>query len=221
MRPGQGLAHLLIGQPEIAERIMRALSLKGALPQYLDEEFQATMLAEDFTKQEYSYLRRETLWGAGLFAPAVAAETALAVVGPRNNSFRTTLIVVESVLIQNQNGVATSFRYGLIDTAHSGSAAATSDGSPRDDRSAKATRSFAAVGVGSNAAAITTFSNSQFVILPASGSILIPGPWIISNGEGPAAGSQVNFAVWGTVVNQTVQCAFQWHERTMLASEIA
>lgn len=218
MANGEGLADLLLGQPEVSERIMRALALKGALPQYLAPEFQPQVIAEDLNKPEFSWLRRETLWGAGLFAPAVVGETSLVTLGGRTNAQRAVIGTVEYVIITNQNAAVTSFRYGLIDQAHQGSAASTSDGSPRDDRQAAQTKSFFGVGIGSNAGVITTFTNSQFVLLPASTSLYIPGPFILTLGNS-AAPAQCTFAVWGTALNQSVQASFQWRERAMLVTE--
>jgi hypothetical protein len=218
-----GLAALLLGQPDLSERLMRALGLKGTLPQFLDRKFSPGVTVEDLTKPEYSWLRRETLWEAGQAVPAVAADFGVGTVGPKSGmAGRTTIFVVEQVTLSNTAATATSLRFGLISTANIGSAAPTGSGAPRDDRYAGAAvnQSVAGVGSGSNNASPTTFTSTSFVLL-AAGQTLgpFPGPWVLTNGVGPTAASQVLFGVWGTEINKAFSFHVVWRERLMLSSE--
>lgn len=201
---------------------MRALALKGQLPQYLDPEFQASINLADLTDAEFRYLRRETLWEAGLTQAAVVGEFGVLVVGPKNNSTRTTLGVIEEVIVQNIAGSATSLRVGLISTANTGSAANAGAGVPRDDRYAGASnQSVFGVGVGSNAVSPTTYTNTSFIRLGVDAIATVKGPWVLTNGVGPTAASQVLMGVWGTEVNKALQAHFIWRERALLTTELS
>lgn len=225
-KPLPGLAHLLLGQPDISERLMRALALKGALPQFLGQEFDASVTVEDLTAPEFGYLRRFLPWQAGQAKGAVVGEFSMLTLGPRTNQLRNALAVCDYITISNQNAAAQSFRYGLVPESAIGSSAPVSNGEPMDDRVTanqplNSVQPIYGVGVGSNAVDPLTQGppNAGFVRLGVDQTVLIPGPWIITCAANSTAAARQVLAIWTQSVNLSVAGNFKWRERGLLATE--
>lgn len=218
-----GLAHLLLGQPNLSESLMRALALKGALPEYLAREFQASVNLLDLTTREFQYLRRVNSWLAGINQVAVVGEFGIAVLGPRATQGREAIAVVDSVMIENTSGGSASFRYGLIRNNNVGSAAPTSNGIPLDDRIGPLSGTpfpnpIFGVGGGSQVAdPAITFAGH--VSLPVSSSIELNVSAVLT-GLMTTTGLRTYFGVWATSPNIAFACNFRWRERELLPSEI-
>lgn len=211
---------LLIGQPEISERLMRALTLKGALPQHVDGRIGGSITVMDLTQPDYSWLRREQRFLGGSSQGAVVGEFGIAVLGPRPGSVRSTLCVAYAD-IQNQTGAAGLFRYGFLLEGNIGSALAVGDGGPMDDRVVSglaAAKPNFGIGTGSQVADPGPVAAGR-CRLPADGQATV-GPFILTNARDAGGISKWHAAVYGSAVNQAVLVTWRWTERTLMQSEV-
>lgn len=220
-----GIGHLLVGQPDVAERMMRGLALKGTLPQYIDGDYDPMVVVEDLTAEEFGWCRRFIPWQAAIGQAAGGAGVfSLCVLGPKASQGRTALAVVDEIVISNLNAGAVQYRYGIIPTSASGSAGAISGVAPVDDRTLNnvpaGQNGLFAVGGGQNAVDPITLSpaNAGLCVLLPNTSIILNQKWVLS-GAVNTGGNQQYLAIWTTVANLSVNVGFRWRERALMATE--
>lgn len=224
MVPPKGLAHLLLGQPEIAEGLMRALGLKGATPSYLEPEFGASINLMDLRDPEFVYLRRGTLYSAGATFVALAANFNYLCLANRILS-RVALAVVEGVLLSNLSAATLGFWFGInANVTLSGGTLAHS----RDDRQnggivgSSARAGIYSCGSFQNAADVMgTAGNFALAQIPAGNSLYIPLPGHVLTGNIDSGnGQQAMFTVQTAAVNVASSATIFWREKNVLASEL-
>lgn len=225
MSRAPGIGHLLVGQPDVAERMMRALALKGTLPQYIDGDYDPVVVVDDLTAREYDYLRRYIPWHAAFGQAAGGAGVfSLVGIGPKSTQGRSAIACVDRIIISNLNGAAVTYRWGIIPTSAAGSLLAASGVAPVDDRVLNnvpaGQNGLFAGGGGTNAVDPISLSpaNAGVVVVPANTAWSIDGPWILS-GAVNTAGNQHYLAVWTSAANLSVNAHFYWRERAMMATE--
>jgi hypothetical protein len=211
--PSPELGYLLLGQPEMAELLMRSLSLKGNLPQYLEGEFSPSVTVADLTSTPYLWLRRASRWRIGLAQAAVAAQVSIfAFVS--NIADRSVLALLESLTLDNTTAGAIAYQYG-VSLAGTGGVASAAVGTFCDDRQ-QGTGAQYRGGVGTNAAA-PLGGNPPTVIVPPNSSVIVPlGDVLTARDNGVFASA---FIVQTTAVNTALRVSLTWVERALLASE--
>jgi hypothetical protein len=218
------LGELLIGQPEITERLMRALALKGDLPSYLGAELLPTVAVENLLQPEYAYLRRELRLGAGTSTAAVAAQFGWIGLVPKPGT--RALAVIEKVIIVNSAAAVNVISFGLTAPAIGISQPVAGTAHlPLDDRAPR-TDSFTlnpqfAIASGTNVGGVFPGGLSQMrVDLPAGGILTIDNPGAVLTGKlVKDTGEFVGFYVGSNLANVTMSASFIWRERNILASE--
>jgi hypothetical protein len=220
-----GLAHLLVGQPDIAERMMRALALKGTLPQYIDGDYDPVAIVEDLTAREFDYLRRYIPWSAAFGQAAGGAGVwSLVGIGPKSTQGRTAIASVDRIIFTNLNGAAVTYRFGLFPTSGVGSLLAVTGVAPIDDRvlnNVPAGQNGLFAGGGGTIATDPVLGipgSTLTITLPANTSQALDGPWFLT-GAVNTAGSQHYLAVTTVAANQQVNAGFYWRERALLTTE--
>lgn len=210
------LAYLLLGNPEISEATMRALEIKGDLPQLIAPTYSVDILAEDLTAPEYRWLRRQSRWLSGLAQAQVAANFAFVAFSSANvDPARPTMAIVDQILVRNNGAASTTYRYGMAYVA--GGPALTQRGALLDDRQFGQT-SFYLIGAGVGVAHVLTPAPFGLIEIQGGASFLIPGPWVLSNRPDNAA-LGASLIVETEFVNNPVCATFYWRERAFLQTE--
>jgi hypothetical protein len=215
-----GLAHLLLGQPDLAEQLMRALALKGALPQYLEGEIGTSITALDLTTTEFQFLRRIVRLSQGFNAPAVAAQFSQCAFAPVANAPRT-MCVVERVIIANFS--ATNLQYFVDSNFVNG--AFPAPGVPKsglDDRSLpfNTGQPVPAFGVlGLTAAGAILGLGAIRIAVPAGNTFSLDLDWVFTNRTVNNTPAPSVLAVQVSAVNAPLDVTFVWRERPLLSSE--
>lgn len=210
-----GLAALLLGNPELSEQLMRALEIKGDLPQRLEDRYQPVLVSEDFTADEFRWLRRSTRWSVGVNIGGVAGQFAFSALGAVATTSRT-MAVVERVVISNQNAAAATVQYGL--SLLGSGLAMTSIGNFVDDRQFGTPRAAYAAG-GNTQAAPAIPAASALVTIPAGGNYTLYRPGFVLTGRDNGVFTSILF-VTNTVVAQGLQVTYHWRERNLATSEL-
>jgi hypothetical protein len=212
--PAEG--RLVLRNPDLAEHLMRALELKGDLPQALSSFFTPVIQALDLTTEDLLYLRRITRWSVGVNMAAVAGQFAVSHLVPNSSPApRAMLAMVDAVLVSNPNAATMPFQYG-VSILGSGQAI-TSQGNPLDDRQIGAPRAFYAAG-GNNQAAPSIPSASAIASIPAGGSLWIYPKAVLTGKDNTV--NLTSFFVAGQAVNQALQVVYHWRERAITVSEL-
>jgi hypothetical protein len=213
-----GLGHLLNGQPELGERLQRALLLKGEIPQFLEQRIGVSITVDDLTRAEYDYLRRTTRFVSGLTAGAVAAQLSQVVLGFPAGATLRHLLAVDQLIISNFGAAAMSCGFGVAALA---AVVPTVQGLAADDRlwttGGGGTPSVAMLGNGANAASPLSVQAGA-VVLPGNSSIIVPCNFLMTNQLFGVA--RLGVYVVGNTVNQAVGATFCWRERSLLSSEL-
>lgn len=208
---------MLIGAPAFAEQIMRALAIKGDLPSYLNSEFAARFIAEDFTKGEYQWVRRSVLFELGTSQAAVAAQFGIVNFTTRLASQgRAVMAIVDQVAIGNTTAGTQQISYG-VNFLGSSIADPTVDAFVRDDRALQA-RSAYSLSSGTAAPSPLAGTSHKLATIPAGGTYVDPGPWILTNNDNTIFRSGLIFVT--TVVNQAINVSIQWREREVIQEEL-
>lgn len=217
--PGLPGAVPLLGYAEYAEAVMRSLGLKGDLPRNVGTEFGLGLQLLDLEGAEFQYLKRAVLWESGGTQNAVAAEFGVLALGGRaGTTDRTTLAVVEKVIVTNL-GAAAAFSVG-VDWASTATFAGGLNRTsyPRDDRAALVATSAFATGTDSDPAQLLGSSHYVFN-LNANERQEVIGPWVISN-KPNAAGLPSLFIVQCALVNNAFRVGVMWRERQLHDTEL-
>lgn len=216
---------ILINQLDIGTRVIRALDAKGEIPKLTSSRYDLQIGAEDLTKPEFSYLRKESRFVGAQTSAAFAAETSFVWIGfPLANvpGRAPVLAHVYQLTLENGSAAAMSLHYGLSSAAGDG----VGGGGPADDRQNAQGAGFASVpmmliNANHNAAAPLGLPNCGRVLLPATSSITIPVDFFLTNKQ-PVAGAttRLQLYVQGNTVNSAVAATFWWTERPILSSEL-
>lgn len=187
--------YLLLGQTELAEQTMRALELKGDLPQLVDPRFQLGITVVDWTAPEYLWLKRtlSTTYrlaiAAGVGFPSVAQLTL--------SGLRPYVAAIDMIVLSNTTVAAIQYNVYL---AAASTVAFNLGGSARDDRMRP--NLAAALGAGgllagvSNTAAAPTAPAAGPLVLtsPANSTTVFEIPFVITG---------LSFFTVATVLNNT------------------
>jgi hypothetical protein len=218
--PGE-LGALLLGQPELSEQVMRALDLKGDLPQLLEAGYQSVILTEDLTSPEFNWLRRKVRLSQGTTVAAVGGQFSQAAFAPTAGAART-LAVVEKLIITNTQAAAVQ-NY-LIDSQPNINigAAPNVPKSALDDRAIpfnqlQPTPSFGLVSA--TAAAAITGTGAMFLSIPASTTLVLPLDWVFTARTVLSTPAPSLLLVQAQAVNTALTFAVVWRERPMTSSE--
>lgn len=193
----------------------------GDLPRLLVPAFQLGFQFADFEKDEWAWLRRATVWSAGIRANAVAAQFSICCFATRQglaSSGRNVLAVLDEVTFENLNAAIIQVEYGIVRTGTL-IADPTSNTHTRDDRGpAGNTASYFALAQGNNAANPTVADFARIAI-PALSSVQIRGPWMLSNATYPS-GFRSAFIAVALQVNSDLVMSCKWRERELLDTEL-
>ncbi len=215
--PRDGLGYLLLGQPALSSLVARALATKGDQPQNLEQRYQLGVNALDLTDPEYRYLMRRPTFGVGVSLAAVAAQFGIYEFGP---SAGRPGAVIESLILSNLQAAASGFFFAVT-TIASGAVGAGVFGFPEDDRffsPALVPRGAYSLASGSNAVNPLAGSNPRIVQLPASTSIELTGPWMLSGKDNGVTIARLTVVT--SQVNVASAVSVRWRERELLASEL-
>jgi hypothetical protein len=199
---------LPVGVPEYQERLMRALDIKGDIPQELRAQLQPVFVAEDFTQPEFFWLKRGRSFQCFSGVAAVAGQNPVvelqAVTGNPD-----VLAVIDRIIISNPGAAAITVRFGLNTVRQVAGAVTPTATDERQLGQAAAYRVFTGNVVYANNAAQMGFD------LATRQSAIIPGPWILS-GFGTGAGC---FGVYADALNVGLQVGVSWRERQLYQTE--
>lgn len=204
----------LLGQPELSEQLMRALELKGDLPQLLDPIFSLTVQVLDLMDPEFQHLRRTRRFMAGNDIGPVAGQFPYLVFA-RNGQTRDQIAVVERISVTNLN--AAPLRCWIYLLQNGAAPGVGTQATPTDDRTPLAAAAGHTIGI---ATSITSFVTPArlTVNIPQDQTVFVPGPWIITT-AGPV-GAQTQLVVQGATVNQAFDVSVFWRERLLLSTEL-
>jgi len=190
-------------QAEYATQVAKALSLQGSLPSHLDPRFQLGFTVDDFSGDEWLYLRRATPAQMGFSVAAVAAQRGYAQITGCPDK----LTIFRKVTIANLSGV--------VQTVTIGFAAATAGSTPQGGVSRDDRIFVTAVGaVGGYGTAIGPVGPiGQKVTVPIGGNLEVEGPWI-SGGDGTLA-----FKVVSLIANAALDVSVLFTERNLGTAE--
>jgi hypothetical protein len=214
------LGHLLVGQPDLAEGIMRALAIKGAPPYELEPQYGLSVNVMDLTAPEFLWARRVMRLSQGIVLNAVAAQFSQAAFTPIAGAART-MCVVEKLFLTNTNAAASTF---LIDSQPS-TAVTAAPGVPKsglDDRALpfnqlQPTPSFGLVSL--TAAAALTGTGAMVFALPSQGTLVLDLNWVFTARVPNTLPAPSSLLIQNGTVNTSMHAAVVWRERTLLASE--
>jgi hypothetical protein len=211
---------LSVGAPSFSERIMRAMEVKGLLPNVLRSSLGPVILAGDLTAPEFKWLSRERMYFGSTAQAASPANNQIyeLIYGAPSTD---TMCIVDSVRIFNRE--VTSQLWGIyIASAIIGGANSPrvgvndgrSDGPGNPGSATTPLPAFAA-------STLSTFQGVQAVPatsplweIAAGTSMEILGPWILTLSRFGTI-----LRVHSNSVNVASSVTFKWRERPMLTSE--
>jgi len=213
-----GLGHLLVGQPEIGERLQRALNLKGQLPEFTEDEYGVSCTVEDLTLPEFRYLRRFNQFHSGLNVAAVAAQQSFTILAPVGGAAagRQVLTVVDQVILANQTAAVQAFSIGLASFA--GFVMTATICNILDDRQRVPATTSQAFNSHNffNSAAPPPIDRPVIAVVPIGGTVTITGPWIMTNKDNL---NPLGLVVSCATINAAAIISLMWRERFLMPSE--
>lgn len=212
---------LLNAQPEIAERAIRALDLKGDVPNMIDSTEQLSITVEDLTAPEYEWLRRgyrQCVAGAPAAAAGNFSGVVLGTLTPQNS----VLAVIRRFRLYNFAAAAQNFRWAVIQsTAWAGFTLVNSFPAVCDSRSL-----IAAAGIPSSQfkvftgnLAVNPVASGCLVGLPAGGVADIKVPIILSDTTEFGTAASPAFMLFVDAANVSFHLEIEYSERLMMQSE--
>lgn len=209
-----------IGTPSFSERMMRALELKGLLPNILRPSMVPVVNVTDLTLGEYKWLSRERMYQGTLSAAAVAANNQMyeLIFGAANND---TMAIVDSVRIFNRE--TTNQLWGIyIAPAIMGGANGNrisvqdgrSDGPGAPGAPFTPLPAFPTCSLSQLAAIQAVPGTSALYEIGPSQAVEVPGPWILTIGR-----FGIILRVHSQSVNVASSVTYRWRERLMPTSE--
>jgi hypothetical protein len=218
---GGGLAHLLLGQPDIAEQYMRALALKGQLPSYTGGEFEPSITVLDLTQPEFLWLRRIVRVQQSVSLTATAAQFSQIALAPIAGAARV-MAVVEKLIITNTTAGALHYFVDFLPNSLV-AAAPNVPKSAMDDRAIPFNaplQTQVSLGiVNATAAAAIIGSGGILVATAANTTVVLDLNAIFTARLVNTTPSPSLLMVQGTALNLPLQVSFIWRERTLLATE--
>jgi len=223
-RDGSGLGHLLLGQPDLAEQYMRALSLKGELPSYTGSEIEPSVTLLDLTNPEYLWLRRTTRYQQTKQIGPVGAQFSQIIFAPVANAARVIAVLEKVIFSNSQAATVQNIMWDSITDAITGFAPAAIPKSALDDRAVpfgqlQAGSSFGLIAQTAGAAKIPVTGGAAWLSLPASSSFVLDINAVYTARSVISTPAPLYFIAEAQAVNVALTATFIWRERGMLASE--
>lgn len=210
---------LHISQPQLAEALMRALDIKGDLPQTVAGVLDASVQVDDLTRPQYQYARRTFIGSAFGGAAAVAGQLSGVALGYATPVDPGVLLEVNGVIIQNVNAGTAAFLVGIVSSSLAGYASSVP--APMDSRWMNPTfQSAPGCTIRTGSAATTRAAQSMAVTLAANSTIYLPIEAVVSSRVARIAGEGGHIIVEGTALNSAVQASFFYRERAAVSSEV-
>lgn len=220
----RGLAHLLIGQPNLAEALTRALALKGSPPQYVQDTVGVSIEGLSLRDVEFLWLQRTMRLSFGIGLPAVAAQFAQCALTPTAGALdQSILCLCEKIIFANTTAGALNYCFDLQPVAGLANAA-TVPKSALDDRAIpfNALQPTPAYGVTDATGAVSiTQAGRQLVAVPAGSSIVLDVNMILSARRilPGVTFDPASIVVSNTTLNSPLNVGFIWRERKLMQSE--
>jgi hypothetical protein len=218
---GEQLAHGLIGQPGIAERLIRALGLKGRSPQYIEPDFGSSISVEDLTQPEFAWLRRARRMQLNIGLNAVAAQFSFGLFGPPSASFgsRPAIAITEAIIVTNGAAGTSLINVGM--SSQQGFAIVAGQSGPVDDRTllAGGVAPFSNFGFQpfNNATPPAINGQIQFIV-GAGASFILPVNYVLTGFPHTATPIALQIACNG--VNLPLTASIVYRERELLVTEL-
>lgn len=209
-----------VGTPTFSERLMRALELKGLLPNVLKPSISPVIITADMTEPQYRWLSRERMYQGSMSQAAVAANNQIyeLIYGAATND---SMAIVDSVRIFNRE--ATNQLWGIYIVGAIAGGAGSSRISVQDGRSDGPANpgapftplpAFPTATLATLQAVQAVPGTAVLYEIPPSSAIEIPGPWILTIGR-----SGIILRVHSNSVNVASSIVYRWRERAMPTSE--
>lgn len=195
--------------PSLAERLFRALGLRGPLSSLVTWEAQVGLNLADFSKPEYAWLARELRYVGSAQQGAVAAQNSILTLS--NTGLQ--LVILDRIQLENRN--AGSITVGMnTDTATFGAASARTMGlDTRQDLSTTVARPTLAAAVGTQVLALPASSPAFNLAASEVRDIITPDTPVVLR-PGTVLWLQVS------AVNLQLDAKYWWRERTPSDSEL-
>lgn len=206
---------LLLNQLDIGTRLLRALDVKGENLGRISPRYDAEILAEDLTQEEFLWLRRYGRYSNGAGQAAVAAQNSVVCWGP-SLAQRSMLGVLELFSVLNTTAAAIQVSFGVADPS-AGAPVAVGAGRPLDDRQTGSTAVIPFFGVAAAATATPPLAAAFQLLVSANSEQLVQLPVVLTGNSG--TGGRFHFYVQGPL-NTALTCGFVWRERPLLPSEL-
>ena len=192
---------------------MRALELKGDLPQLVDPRYQLGINVSDWTEIEYRWLRRERAYQVAGNLVALAANFGKIVMQVAVTNAM--LSVFDEIQLSNPSAATVTYRYGLLNVAGyiAGSNSITRD--TRNFNSSQGTFSQVVNNVTQDLA------NAVYPQLSVqAGDTVVIRPQIVLTPKSQFPPTPMCFIVETNVVNQPLNVNVIYHERVALVPEL-
>lgn len=108
----------LVNNPKWAAAVMRALGIKGDLPQFVEGVFGLGFQAEDFSRFPYGFAKGDDFVAGSFTLAATPAQPSwLAVSWAPIAVNRQSCLHISKIIIQNNNAASQGYTFGLTDAA--------------------------------------------------------------------------------------------------------
>lgn len=211
-----------VNQPAVAERVIRALDLKGDQPTLLDGYFQLSVNALDLDKFQYEWLRRDYRQYVVGAPAAVAAQFSGVVLGtltPQNS----VLASIRRIRLYNFNAAAQNFRFAVLQsTAWAAFTLANSFPAALDSRSLVAAAQIATsqFKVFTGTLAVNPVASGALIGLPAGGVAELDLPVTLTDSSEFGTTASPAFMLFADAANVAFHCGIEYMERQALSSEL-
>lgn len=219
---------MAVGAPTFSERLMRALELKGLLPNFIRPGFSPVVLAADLTEPQYRWLSRERMYFASGSAAAVPANNqtyALLFNPPGPDS----LCIVDSIRLYNREATGQLWGIYLDNSTPPGGAFTariqTLDG--RADGPSAAVgpfqpwQAFPATFIFAGASVNAVPATAPLWEIGAGQALEIFGPWVLGRFPKPSPDlPPTRLIVHSQAVNVASSIIWRWRERAVQSSEL-
>jgi len=220
--PPQGL-----GAPSFSERLMRALELKGLLPNFLRPGFSPVIIAGDLTDPEYKWLSRERMYHNAASAAATAANNQIYQLGFLTAN-QDQICIVDSFRIYNREVTAQLWGW-YITTALLGGTVSTrvqtldgrADGPSGGAGPFFAWQSFPTSQVQQLAAVQALPAQAPVIEVPAGQAVEVVGPWVLGIVKSSFVSPPAFLNVHSLAVNVGSSFLIRWRERPVQSSELS
>jgi hypothetical protein len=198
-------------QQDYATQLNKALGLQVRPPGHIDARLGVGIQLDDWTRPEFQFLRRMNLYTVRGSVIAVAGQfPVMQLIANVPNS----IIVVESALLFNNNGVAQTVSWGW--GGFDGGTTQTPD--PRDSRNFGNPGS-AYVTINTSAAPTAPSPVGGQIQLAVNQTSVVDLNYVVVNPTKGFVNSPV-FKLLGNTVNQTLNAVISYRERVLLQTEV-